>query len=30
MTELSKYVGPDMDLTGTGEGVGPTEIVYAT
>jgi len=28
MTELSKYVGPDMDLPGIGEGVGPTEIGY--
>jgi glutamate dehydrogenase (NADP+) len=28
MTELSKYIGPDIDLPGMGEGCGPTEIGY--
>lgn len=28
MTELSKYIGPDTDLPGMGEGVGPSEIGY--
>jgi glutamate dehydrogenase (NADP+) len=28
MTELSKYIGPDKDLPGMGEGVGPAEIGY--
>jgi glutamate dehydrogenase (NADP+) len=28
MTELSKYIGPDKDLPGMGEGVGPSEIGY--
>ena len=26
MTELSKYIGPDVDLPGMGEGVTPNEI----
>ena len=28
MTELSKYIGPDMDLPGLGEGVSSMEIGY--
>lgn len=28
MTELSKYIGPDVDLPGLGEGVGAIEIGY--
>lgn len=28
MTELSKYIGNDIDLPGTGDGCGPPEIGY--
>ena len=28
MTELSKYIGNDVDLPGTGDGCGPPEIGY--
>ena len=28
MTELSKYIGPDVDLPGMGEGVSANEIGY--